>query len=214
MIWFVFALSLALAEDDDGNDQTLPVAAPAKSAVVEDVTKKGLPPDRTSEATAKRYRKECEDDGISQSCFRYGLYLQQRPDEKSQSEGNNFVRRACHMAYTPACGRRATASVETTVSAQPETNLLDLCKNPSLFETNLQPHSDSKAEGLKVEDNKHPLLANANLQVGDLLTEVNGLPLSSRFQLRDILDKGPNAVATVKYLRGGKSLSTSIKCAK
>lgn len=59
--------------------------------------------------TAK-WKDNCEG-GIARACYEYGVWLQTQAGQKFRDEGARYVRRACSMAYAPACNAKAPAVV-------------------------------------------------------------------------------------------------------
>jgi hypothetical protein len=59
------------------------------------------PPSEAAPAHS-RMLEQCES-GVAKACFDYGLYLQNQRDPQAKKNGGIYVRRACTMAYQPAC---------------------------------------------------------------------------------------------------------------
>jgi hypothetical protein len=57
-----------------------------------------------------KWRDNCEG-GISRACYEYGIWLQTQPEKRWKDLGARYVRRACSMAYAPACQTKAQSSV-------------------------------------------------------------------------------------------------------
>ncbi len=150
--------------------------------------------------------KRCED-GIAVSCYDYGKILLTKKDKASKRKGNIYVRRACTLAFAPACATRSTVAdskpmkdTKPRVDSQGKPcNGLELLKSGRLA-----------ADGRSVaEVTKGSLWDQAGVLPGDELVSVNGQTFTDPEQVAKALDKG-GAVLNVR--RNGRETSVMVNC--
>lgn len=150
--------------------------------------------------------KRCED-GIAVACFDYGKILLTTRKAADKRRGNIFIRRACTLAYAPACQMRSTvADSKPMKDNKPKVDAHGKpCNGEELAKSaRLSPDGRSVAEV-----NKDSLWEQAGVQAGDEVLTVNGEAFKDASQIAEALDKG-GAVLNVK--RNGRETSVMVNC--
>lgn len=150
----------------------------------------------------KILKRKCGD-GIATACHDYGLALMKRKSAKDQKAGKFYIRRACTLAYAPACETRKDSNESKLVPAPSEKGA---CNKPEITNVlNLNPQT--KVVILAGQDSPWH---KAGMQNGDMITAINGKPYTgSPTQLQDAIADIP-PVITVK--RNGVETSLVMKC--
>ncbi|NJL24696.1 MAG: PDZ domain-containing protein [Calothrix sp. SM1_5_4] len=124
--------------------------------------------------------------------------------------------RACHLAYSPACHKLYPDGGKRSVAAEDDRNANESSpKNCFSAEAagafKLAPAKASDgALGQKITQlSKSSILSRSGLQVGDVLTKVNGEPYSGPEQLEKAATSGEVAL---EIDRNGKSVPLTVSC--
>jgi len=173
-----------------------------------------LVPDAHSVAAAKYLASQLAkcNDGVGASCYNYGYALSQREDPKEKARGEKFVRRACTLAYAPACGRNSSADPtedqeqSASESGSSAEKAVANCFGEGTRKA-LMPAGNSGQ--LLTRMDKGSVWERAGLLPGDVIKSVNGQPLKSTDQVAAALAKGN---ANIEVDRNGMPVSLSLSC--
>lgn len=150
--------------------------------------------------------KRCED-GIAVSCYDYGKVLLAKRGKADKRKGNIYVRRACTLAYAPACATRSTVADSKPVKdTKPK---LDSQGNPCTGEELLKSAKLGDDGRSLAEVGSGSLWEKSGVQTGDEILSVNGVAYTDRSQVAAALDKG-GAVLNVR--RNGRETSVMVSC--
>ena len=142
--------------------------------------------------------KRCED-GVAQACYDYGKTLSASKDQKQKRAGAKFIRRACTLAYAPACAPRSTAAVAKIVKQDKGCEILDLAQSITLSNaravTQIKPGSIWEKSGFRV---------------GDIITLVDDSPDATVEDVKRAMATVGASIISVK--RGPDSLSLILLC--
>lgn len=158
----------------------------------------------------KGLQSKCETDGIAAACFQYAQALEESDIPEERKRANFYARRACMMAYAPACGRESAANDAGKERAPG--SAAKGCFTPEVFANlNLVPTSTKAGlPGQKLHDvEKLPMFAKSGVQTGDIILKVNGKNLEAPSQIADGLDSGR---MDIEVERAGKTIPLSITC--
>jgi C-terminal processing protease CtpA/Prc len=150
--------------------------------------------------------KRCED-GVAVACYDYGKTLRLRKSPADKRRGNLYLRRACTLAYAPACVTHSTVS-ETKPMKDPKPKV-DAngrpCNGVELAKT-----AKLSGDGRSVaEVSKGSLWEQSGVVAGDEVISVNGQPFTGQEQIADALDKGG---AVLNLRRNGRETSVMVNC--
>lgn len=150
--------------------------------------------------------KRCED-GIAIACYDYGKILIGIHKKADKRKGNIYIRRACTLAYAPACQMRST--VADSKPMKENKTKADANGRPCNGEE-LSRTAKLSADGRSVaEVSKGSLWEQSGIQAGDTILSVNGKPFSGPDQIAEALDKG-GAVLNVQ--RNSREQSVMVNC--
>lgn len=162
---------------------------------------KKAPPPRGRALFLKKLKLKCED-GVAVACNDYGLSLLNSKDPKDQKTGKFYIRRACTLAYAPACEQHSSSTTSKVVKPEVENK----CAEPSVMKS-----AKLKSDSPVIESvEEGSLFAKAGLQKGDVITMVDGKPFTNRDQLVEALKKG--GLPVINVFRQGQPSSVVIEC--
>jgi hypothetical protein len=160
--------------------------------------------------------RQCKD-GSGQACYQYGAALLDLNRTKNKALARRYIRRACLMAYAPACNREHEAgSVVREISsiasdAENTRNSSPACDASMVTSVGLSAtHLPNGSNGQQIVriDNSY-LLQKAGLQVGDVVTRINGEAFSSLKQVSDAVETGG---AMIEVVRKGTLIPLTLSC--
>jgi|GEM_PF-6348756 len=168
--------------------------------------KPAAPPSKAKVKMMANLLKRCED-GVAVACHDYGKLLLQSRNKADKRRGTIYVRRACTLAYAPACQTRPTVADSKPV--KDKSPKIDShgrpCNNEELAKT-----AKLSSDGRQVaEVNRGSLWEQSGVKAGDTVVSVNGQPFSSSEQIGDALEKGG---AVVNIVRDGREMSLMVNC--
>lgn len=165
-----------------------------------------VPPTKGKAKMMANLLKRCED-GVALACFDYGVILRKNKDQASKRKAARYIRRACTLAYAPACQTRSTvAESKPMKDTKPK---VDANGKPCNAEE-LAKSVKLGGEGRQVaEVSKGSLWEQAGVQAGDKVLSVNGTPYTGPDQVGQALEKG-GVVLNVD--RGGRETSVMLEC--
>lgn len=150
--------------------------------------------------------KRCED-GVAVSCYDYGKTLLLRRTPADKRRGNIYIRRACTLAYAPACVTHSTVA-ETKPMKDPKPKV-DANGHPCNAEE-LAKTAKLGGDGHSVaEVSKGSLWERSGVLAGDEVISVNGQPFTGQQQIGDALEKGG---AVLNLRRNGRETSVMVNC--
>lgn len=163
-------------------------------------------PSQAHENFKKSLLKKCEDDGVAESCFQYGEITKESDNAAEQKKSAFYIRRACMMAYAPACGRETVTAAGATKREPGSAS----CISPDAAkEISFDPATNGD-QGQKVSSVNNPVLQNAGVKPGDVIMTINGRPFNSASQFAEELSDADNIAIEVS--RGGTIVPLSVKC--
>lgn len=174
---------------------------------------KGRTPSRQELNFFNRLLHKCNN-GEGQSCFDYAVSLSDLNDPKYSKKISIYMRRACTLAYQPACNRKdkpANARVITSTPDADGANQRPTCGADTLKASSLSPvNLPGGRYGQQITRiSKDSLFEKAGLRVGDVVTKVNGSIFTQSTQMSKALDEGG---AMVEVTRGATVIPLALSC--
>lgn len=149
--------------------------------------------------------KRCED-GIAVSCFEYGKILAAERDSTSQKKGAFYIRRACTLAYSPACQKRSNSMESKAVKESPsQVQISGPCSHAELAKS-IQLKSDGRSIA---SISPGSMWEQWGLKEGDSLTQINGQAYSGPDQVSRSFENG---FPVLNIVRGGQETSLVLAC--
>jgi C-terminal processing protease CtpA/Prc len=144
------------------------------------------------------------DDGNGQACNAYGHMLVQLDRPGDRRLAIRYIRRACVLAYTPACNRQSPREKAKFAGQHcgPETGKM-------LTLVSVRAASGSRAVQKVTRVSKGSVLDKAGLRPGDVIMKVNGSHASSANEVGDALENGK---ALLEISRAGAVVPMAIYC--
>lgn len=138
------------------------------------------------------------DDGIAVACYDYGVLLSRSKSERERRQGALFIRRACSLAYQPACQQKlSNIKTETVVTEKPR---CDLTKTANSI------HVQGNVVSYVEQDS---VWYRAGAQPGDRIVSLNDREFTGYNDLTKTLGTG-SLVMNVE--RNGKPTSLMVNC--
>lgn len=135
---------------------------------------------RAKEKYQLSQKKRCNE-GVAYACYDYGITLSLSKSQAKQAEGERFIRRACTLAYAPACKQRAMGSVR-------EAGRRSSCVNDNVLRA-AQVQSTGGGQKL-VALEKGSLFEKMGFLPGDIIKSVNGTPTPTAGKLIEAISDG------------------------
>ena len=156
----------------------------------------------------------CED-GIGQSCNAYGMALMELDPKGNAKIGMRYVRRACSMAFRPACGKKTRDEKDEKENTRAE-NSKD-CLSTAMKGVTTEPIAlpDGSQGQLISAVQKDSVLAQSGLQVGDVILKIGEGPSLAAAGGREPSSGKAGRTMTVPLLeiqRRGLPLSLPVVC--
>lgn len=168
--------------------------------------KKPAPPlNKGHEKMLASLLRRCED-GVASACHNYGKALLAHRSHADQKKGGAYIRRACTLAYAPACSSHPVTE-EKKVKESP--SRVDSKGKPCTKEQLTLTAKFSEDQRVFSEVGKDSLWAQAGAQAGDEIISVNGEAYSGPQQIGNAFEHG-GAVLNVK--RNGRETSFMLRC--
>jgi hypothetical protein len=164
-------------------------------------------PNQAHEKFKKSLLKKCEDEGVAESCFQYGEITKESENAIEQKKSSYYIRRACMMAYAPACGRANVTAAGAKSKREPGS--VPCITAESAGEISLAPVAGGE-QGQKISSVDNPVLQSAGVKPGDVIMTINGRPFSSAGQFAQELSDSDNVEIEVN--RGGVVTPLNVKC--
>jgi hypothetical protein len=163
-----------------------------------------VPPDKGKSKMMAHLLKRCEN-GVALACFHYGVTL--KKSKTSKRTAAKYIRRACILAYAPACETRSTVAV-----SQPFTD-----KKPKVDGNGKPCNARALTKSVKVVSESHQvteitkgsLWDQAGVEVGDKILSVNGDAYTGANQIGEALENGG---AVLNLDRDGRETSVILDC--
>lgn len=163
-------------------------------------------PNQAHEKFKKSLLKKCEDEGIAESCFQYGEITKDSENSAERKKAPFYVRRACMMAYAPACGRDNVTAAGAKSKRKPGSVP---CITPDSAK-DINVSAMTNGEGQKITEVNNPILQSAGVKPGDIIMTINGRPFTSADQFAQELGDADNVEIEVN--RGGTVTPLNVKC--
>lgn len=149
--------------------------------------------------------RRCEE-GVAIACHDYGKILLHHRNAADKKRGGSYIRRACTLAYAPACTSPASVQ-EMKIKERPAR--VDAQGNPCNSDQLSKSAKFSEDHKSFTDISKGSLWEQAGAQAGDEILTVNGQIFSAVEQVGEAIAKG-GAVVNVK--RGGRETSLILQC--
>jgi len=150
--------------------------------------------------------KRCND-GVAVACYDYGKALLAVKKNPNVKRGNYYVRRACTLAYAPACQQRSkpvNSKASEDNHANSDANGLP-CNGEELAKA-----ARLSEDGKEVtEVVKGSLWEQSGIQPGDKIISVNGQAFNDADQIAKSLNTGS---AVIHVLRQGRETPVTVNC--
>jgi membrane-associated protease RseP (regulator of RpoE activity) len=158
----------------------------------------------------RRLLQRCND-GNGQSCYAYAVALKRLNRPEDRSTIGRYTRRACVMAYAPACNRANSTERAQIVNRKGASADDDNCGAGMMQALTLSPVA--LANGVRAQQitrlEQGSPLAKAGLRLGDVVTRLNGEPFTSTAQASRAIDGGG---AMIEVNRKGTIVPLAISC--
>lgn len=176
-----------------------------------DAKPRSRPPTPQQNKYMNRLLQKCSD-GQGQSCFDYAQILRQTNAKANEKKIRLYTRRACTLAYAPACGRpekpvpARMAGNQQAAKEGPQT-----CGTQFMSEVSFSPvRLPSGADAQQVTRlQKGSVLDKAGVKLGDLVTKVNGADIRSSQALAQAMEEGG---ALIEVTRGSSLIPLALRC--
>lgn len=156
------------------------------------------------------------DNGEGQSCYDYAVTLRGMHNPKDEKRASLLIRRACTLAYAPACNRPEKPERARVIGA--ENSGTEFSRKPSCGANTLRASSLSSINlsggryGQQITRiGKDSMFEKAGLRVGDVVTKVNGSIFTHGSQMSKALDEGG---AMVEVVRGPAMIPLALSCGR
>jgi TPR repeat protein len=141
--------------------------------------------------------KRCSD-GIAVACYDYGVTLSRAKNKKERQKSDYYVRRACTLAYQPACKQKiSNIKNQTVVSGK---------RNCDMAKTAGSIHLQGDVISFVEQDSPW---YRAGAQADDKVISINDKPFAGYNDITEALGTG-SLVLNVD--RGGKLTSLMVNC--
>jgi len=169
-------------------------------------------PTRAESNFMKNLLKKC-DNGQGQSCYDYAITLRGLNNPKNEKRASIYIRRACTLAYAPACNRPEKPETAKLVGGSGDKGVYQkpncgagTLKTSTLSAINL---SGGRYGQQIIRIGKDSMFEKAGLRVGDVVTKVNGSIFTHGSQMSKALDDGG---AMVEVVRGPAMIPLALSC--
>jgi len=139
------------------------------------------------------HHRKCEE-GIAASCYKYAVTLQQTGLPKDAAKSSIYMRRACTMAYTPACIQHTVALTKGSA-----------CFDDAGIRSATITGKDGAVELAKIA--KGSPWEKTGFKAGDKLVSVGGKPAKTPQEIFAAFSSHPQYI---EILRAGKTMSLSV----
>ncbi|MGE0527809.1 MAG: hypothetical protein AB7G93_02355 [Bdellovibrionales bacterium] len=145
--------------------------------------KKAIPIKTAKNNFKKSLLRHCHE-GNGQACFDYGNMLLRAQTKRDKKVGKIYIRRACQLAYAPACARSTASALpnaDTTIE-------LAGCYRPEIIKS---ARFTVIRRGLKIgRVTRESVWEQSGLRRGDTILKINGDKLRQEDQLIEGLKSG------------------------
>jgi TPR repeat protein len=165
-----------------------------------------VPPDKGESKMMAHLLKRCEN-GVALACFHYGVTIKKSKSKTNKRTATKYLRRACTLAYAPACETRSTVAI-----SQPFTD-----RKPKVDGNGKPCNAHELTKSVKLasasqqvtEITKGSLWDQAGVEVGDKILSVNGEAYTVPKQIGEALENGG---AVLNLDRDGRETSVILDC--
>jgi hypothetical protein len=137
-------------------------------------------------------------DGIAVACYDYGVALLHSKSRKQRQKGAYYIRRACTLAYQPACKQKiSNVKSQTVISGKRTCNMAKTAGSIHL-EGNVISFVEQDSPWYR-----------AGAQVDDKIISINDKPFAGYNDITEALGTGS---LVLNVARGGKPTSLMVNC--
>lgn len=149
------------------------------------------------------HHRKCES-GIAASCYQHALTLQKSGGAKDAAKSAIYMRRACTMAYTPACTQHTEHVAPGAKHADAPTKG-GACFNEAGIRSATITGKDGAVELGKVA--KDSPWEKTGFKAGDKLVSIGGKPAKTQQEILAAFSSQPQYI---EILRAGKTMSLPV----